>query len=249
MNVVTRNTIDFNLKDQPCINLEINGSLFLIHFNKSLHFLKPSNYKAISTNNISHNHDLRVHKSTWWIVTDIGTDTCSEISSTWNGQEEGFRISYVNTKTETSVSFRITESESNDILGYIETMILRATVDTGGCITKQPVLIYQPSLKSVEYRSVSNSDPPRGREFGTSSPCNAGGRVSSEVLFSQRGGQHFDTRQYRVTPLQYIHTSAMPFLSSGPLLTIPSKSTTKKLNTLYKIELPSPNGMHYTITV
>lgn len=204
MNVVTRNTIDFNLKDQPCINLEINGSLFLIHFNKSLHFLKPSNYKAISTGHISHNHDLRVHKSTWWIVTDIGTDTCSEISSTWNGQEEGFRISYVNTKTETSVSFRITESESNDILGYIETMILRATVDTGGRITKQPVLIYQPSLKSVEYR---------------------------------------------VTPLQYIHTSAMPFLSSGPRLTIPSKSTTKKLNTLYKIELPSLNGMHCTITV
>ena len=45
----------------------------------------------------------------------------------------------------------------------------------------------------IYYHSVPNSDPPRGREFGTSSE----GYVSSEVLTPlPRGGQHFDTRRY-----------------------------------------------------
>ena len=149
MNVVTRNTINFKKDDQPFIDLEINGSHFLIHFNKTLHFLKPSNYKAISADE---SLDLRVHKSTWWLVTDINTDTCSEISSTWNGDENGFRVSYISMKTGTSVSFRITQSESNEILGYIESMILQAVIDTGGHITKESVLIYRPSLKLLDYR-------------------------------------------------------------------------------------------------
>lgn len=153
MNPVSKNTINISSKYNPSIDLEINGTAFTIPFYKSLHFFRPSNTTAIPVEDSSANSlDLRVHKSTWWIVTDLESSSCSELTSKWAGKDNGFQLAYTNNATGMRLSFRVTEQESNEISDRIDTMMLNLIAEDAGNITKGSISILKPASSLLQYR-------------------------------------------------------------------------------------------------
>ena len=153
MNPVTKSNINISSKYNPSIDLEINGTAFSIPFYKSLHFFRPSNTTAIPVEDSSANSlDLRVHKSTWWIVTDLEGSSCSELASKWAGKDNGFQIVYTNNATGMHLSFRVTEQESNEISDTINIMMLNLIAEGATNVTKGAISILKPASSLLQYR-------------------------------------------------------------------------------------------------
>lgn len=152
---VTRGTVWFYAGDQPYLDLEIKGTQFFIPFDRTLRFLRPTNSKAIYPDGDKKAEedgmDLRVYKSSWWIVTDIGCETASQISCTWS-KLRGFEVYYWNSRTSAEISFKVTKKECDEILVAIEAMMLQAVIDTKGGIETEAVSIFNPAHVVFKYR-------------------------------------------------------------------------------------------------
>ena len=152
---VTRSTVWFYAGDQPYIDLEIKGTQFFIPFDRTLRFLRPTNSKAIYPDGDKRAEedgmDLRVYKSSWWIVTDMGCETASQISCTWS-KLRGFEVYYWNSRTSTQISFKVTKKECDEILAAVEKMMLQTIVDTEGRVETEAVSIFNPAHVVLKYR-------------------------------------------------------------------------------------------------
>jgi len=143
--MTTKPTIFFS--DNSRIELEIKGTKFVIPFENSFRFLKPSASRAVDS---AAEGDTRVHKHTWWIVCDLGLPPVSELRCSWEGAERGFQVQYSTPRTR--ISFRVPESEMKPLYQAVHHMIMLSVIENGSQMKKEAVQILRPAGSELEYR-------------------------------------------------------------------------------------------------
>jgi len=133
----------------PRIEMKLKGVEFIIPFNVSYNFYRPSAFPLRGLPNY-------VHRSSWWIVCDIDYETASEIGCAWIQAKGGYYLSYYNGRTGTRLYIEVKAKEMKDILSTVENMMLRAVSTSGGQMFKQDIQHFRPAEWNQEpYRVYS----------------------------------------------------------------------------------------------